>query len=91
MMFAGTGTLSYLATDEPQRISLFPEGSVVELTAVRGESALCRRLESMGLLSGKSVTLLKNRGRGLLLKTENTRLAIRLSPSFEIEARLCAE
>ena len=72
----------------PQSITHFPEGAVVELLAVSGQRSLCLRLESMGLLPGKRVQVLKNQGQGLLLKTEHTRLALRLSSAFFLEAVL---
>ena len=72
----------------PQSITNFPEGSLVELSAVSGQKSLCKRLESMGLLPGKKVKILKNKGQGLLLKTEHTRLALRMSSAFLLEAVL---
>ena len=70
----------------PQTIESFPEGVEVMISAVQGERQLCKRMESMGLSMGKQVKVLKNRGQGVLLKTENTRLALRLSSAFVLEA-----
>ena len=70
----------------PQTIERFPEGVEIMISSVRGERQLCKRMESMGLSMGKQVKVLKNRGQGVLLKTENTRLALRLSSAFVLEA-----
>lgn len=86
-MLADTGILNAsLQFGEPQTIDRFPEGAQVQIHAIRGDRLLCKRMESMGLMSGKEVTILKNRGKGILLKTENTRLALRLSSAFRLEA-----
>ncbi|PKL76140.1 MAG: hypothetical protein CVV27_11790 [Candidatus Melainabacteria bacterium HGW-Melainabacteria-1] len=88
-MLANTGFLNQmLVAGTAQTIDHFPEGTVVEVHAIRGDRQLCKRIESMGLIPGKQVKVLKNRGRGLLLKCENTRLALRLSPAFVLEAVL---
>lgn len=86
-MLAHTGILdqSFLNSD-PRPLQGFAVGSLVEIHQIRGDRQLCRRMESMGLLSGKQVKILKNRGHSLLLKTENTRLALRMSPAFVLEA-----
>lgn len=70
---------------EPQPIEFFTAGKWVHICAVRGERQLCQRLESMGLLPGRRVQILKWQGKGLLLKLENTRLALRLSSAFVID------
>ncbi|HEY9842353.1 MAG TPA: FeoA domain-containing protein [Candidatus Obscuribacterales bacterium] len=86
-MLASTGILDQtLRSRAPQTIDKFPAGCLVEIHAISGARPLCRRMESMGLLPGKQVQILRNRGRGILLKCENTRLALRLSPAFVIEA-----
>lgn len=86
-MLVGTGPLTRTtAANAPQSIATFPEGARVQICSFSGERQLCLRLESMGLAVGKEVQVLKNRGRGLLLKTEFTRLAIRLSPAFTLQA-----
>lgn len=75
-----------LTLSAPQPIEQFSEGTLVELSAITGERNFCRRLESMGLAPGKQVRILKSRGQALLLKTAHTRLALRLSPAFCLEA-----
>lgn len=79
-----------LASLAPQPIVNFPEGARVELYSLSGDRSLCRRLESMGLIPGKHVQILKNKGQGLVLKTEHTRLALRVSPAFCLEAVLAS-
>ncbi|MBF2055125.1 MAG: FeoA domain-containing protein [Candidatus Sericytochromatia bacterium] len=86
-MLVGTGPLTRtMAANAPQSIAAFSEGACVQIRALSGDRQLCLRLESMGLAVGKEVQVLKNSGRGLLLKTEFTRLAIRLSPAFMLQA-----
>lgn len=86
-MLVGTGPLKRTtAANTPQSIADFPEGARVQIRLLSGDRQLCLRLESMGLAVGKEVQVLKNRGKGLLLKTEFTRLAIRLSPAFALQA-----
>jgi len=86
-MLVGTGSLKYTGLARgPQGIETFPEGAVLEIHAISGDRQLCCRLESMGLVPGKRIQVLKNRGKGLLLKTEHTRLAVRLSPAFSLQA-----
>ncbi len=86
-MLADTSLLNQtIGLGEPKTIDCFPAGAEVEIHAVSGDRQLCKRMESMGLRPGKQVKILKNRGRGILLKTENTRLALRLSPAFVLEA-----
>lgn len=90
-MLADTGILGQaISASEPRTIDCFPEGSLVEIHAISGDRQLCKRMESMGLIPGRQVRVLKNRGRGILLKSENTRLALRLSPAFVLEAVLQA-
>ncbi|MGV3523976.1 MAG: FeoA family protein [Candidatus Sericytochromatia bacterium] len=88
-MLAHTGDIrSAFSPANPgiQSIDRFPEQAEVEIVAIRGERQLCKRMESMGLVPGRRVRVLKNRGRGLLLKSENTRIALRLSSAFVLEA-----
>lgn len=86
-MLANTGILEQvIIISEPQTIQKFAAGNLVEIHAIRGDRQLCKRMESMGLLPGKQVKILKNRGHSMLLKTENTRLALRLSSAFVLEA-----
>lgn len=59
-------------------IQLFATGSQVRIHALKGERELCKRLESMGIQSGKTITILKNQTHSILLKTGNTRIAFRL-------------
>lgn len=59
-------------------IQLFAAGSQVRLHALKGERELCKRLESMGIQSGKTITVLRNQTHSILLKTGNTRIAFRL-------------
>lgn len=86
-MLVGTGSLKHAsATHTSQSIVAFPEGARVQICSLSGDRQICLRLESMGLVSGNVVQILKRRGAGLLLKTEYTRIAIRLSPAFHLEA-----
>lgn len=86
-MLANTGILEQaFINSEPRKIQGFAAGTLVEIHAISGDRQLCKRMESMGLLPGKQVKVLKNRGYSLLLKTENTRLALRLSSAFVLEA-----
>ena len=43
----------------PRTIDRFAAGNLVEIHAIRGDRQLCRRMESMGLLPGKQVTILR--------------------------------
>jgi Fe2+ transport system protein FeoA len=59
-------------------IQLFPAGSQVLIHGLKGERELCKRLESMGIQAGKTITILRNQTHSLLLKIGNTRIAFRL-------------
>ena len=74
------------AANQVEAIEKFPAGARVEIVGVQGERKFCQRLESMGLLPGKQIHILKRQGQGLLLKCEHSRLALRLSSAFVIQA-----
>ena len=61
-----------------------PLGTPVTITSVQGERDLRKRVESMGLLPGRSVTVLRRIGDSVLLKAENARIAIRLTDTLHI-------
>lgn len=71
---------------QAEAIESFPAGARVEIVGVQGDHKFCQRLESMGLLPGKRVHILKRQGQGLLLKCDHSRLALRLSSAFAIQA-----
>jgi Fe2+ transport system protein FeoA len=61
-----------------------PLGTPVTITSVQGDRHLRKRVESMGLLPGRSVIVLRRVGDSVLLKAENARIAIRLTDTLHI-------
>lgn len=90
MMLAAHQTLSeaHLLPGNIRAVQEFPVGSRIRLTSISGERELGKRLESMGLHAGKTVTLLKNNGPAVLLKVANTRIAFRICQKLTIYGEL---
>ena len=65
-------------------LSSFPSGTSVKILRIQGNKELSKRLESMGVVVGKTVTILKNQGSSLLFKSGQTRLAFRLCKELVI-------
>jgi len=59
-------------------MSLFdvPIGSVARIAEIRGGKQLTRRLLGLGLRVGSEVRVLHHRGRGVVLSTGGTRVAL---------------
>lgn len=80
-MLADNQMLSLAAptTEGVHPISHFKSGQKITLVAITGEQALKGRLSAMGVKAGKQVQLLKNIRHSVILKVENTRIALRLN------------
>ena len=63
-----------------------PTGQEVCLSRIEAPLPLRKRMESMGLLTGKKVRIMKKSGQLLVLKSDNTRIALRLDKNFLIYA-----
>lgn len=68
-------------------ITDFTANSQLCICDIAGSRDLRKRIESMGIAIGKNVELLKNVGNAVILKTENTRIAIRVGQGIQIYAQ----
>ena len=65
-------------------VSDFPEGTFIRITKIQGERELCKRIESMGVVTGSVVTMLQHRGASILVKAGHTRIAFRNCEALQI-------
>ena len=66
-------------------LGLLGEGQVAEIVAARGAAAL--RAEEMGLRAGKRVEMLRNGAGPVLVKVDESRIAVDRGAAMRIEVR----
>jgi ferrous iron transport protein A len=64
------------ADSHPMSLVDLPIGTLARIAEIRGGSQLVRRLLSLGLRVGSEVSILHHRGRGVVLSTGDTRVAL---------------
>lgn len=83
-----TTTQPFLKTLPPlsgtRAVQEFSAGSKIRLVRISGDRELAKRLESMGLHVGKTVKLVKKHGSAVLLKVDNTRIALRICQNLTV-------
>jgi ferrous iron transport protein A len=65
-----------LAPSRLTPLTALPAGATVRIAEIRGGRALTHKLFSLGLRAGSQVRVLHQRGRGLVLSSAETRIAI---------------
>ena len=64
------------ADSHPMSLLDLPIGTLARIAEIRGGRQLVRRLLSLGLRVGSEISILHHRGRGVVLSTGDTRVAL---------------
>lgn len=64
------------ADSHPMSLLDLPIGALARIAEIRGGRLLARRLLGLGLRVGSEISVLHHRGRGVVLSTGDTRVAL---------------
>lgn len=62
-------------------------GQVAQIVGFLNHDDAVKKIESMGLRKGKQITVLRRLGRGILVKTSNSRIVITSDVAKNIEVK----
>lgn len=77
------------STSSTQKMTLkeLKVGDVARIVDFIQETDTVRKIEAMGLRRGRKITILQKLGRGILVKTSNTRIVITSDVAKNIEVK----
>lgn len=62
-------------------------GEAAQIVGFANRDDVIKKIEAMGLRKGKRITVLRKLGRGILVKTSNSRIAITSDVAKNIEVK----
>ena len=62
-------------------------GEAAQIVGFANRDDVIKKIEAMGLRKGKRITVLRKLGRGILVKTSNSRIAITSDVANNIEVK----